>query len=540
MNIFLAQLNPTMGAIAANTETILTWFKQAAEQKADLVVFPELSITGYSPKDLLDEPAFMKHVQEAIESLQAASTAYPETGLLVGAPTPHTLALPKQRFNSAILIHNGTAQYSHKVLLPNYDVFEEARYFDSATPGTPILFKNKLLGITICEDAWDLTGFSPVSYAYHPLKQMADQGADILINIAASPFQMGKFSIKQTLFLNHAIALKKPIVYVNQVGGNDDLIFDGGSFVLDGHQNCIAHAPFFKEVMVPVALTIPQKPGWIIPDTMDALHRALVLGVKDYFRKTGFSQAVIGLSGGIDSSVAATLAVDALGPENVFGLAMPSPFSSEASLTDAKTLAANLGISCDVVPIGSIFEAYLATSVFPKNEVTLAVENVQARIRGNLIMATANAKKALAITTGNKSELSMGYCTLYGDMSGAINPIADVFKTQVYELARHLNATQERIPESAITKAPSAELRPNQTDQDSLPPYPELDAILSQLIEHQASPDDVIRLGFNAETVRWIAKVFTQNEYKRQQAAIGLKVSSKAFGSGRRVPVARG
>ncbi|HBF37627.1 MAG TPA: NAD+ synthase [Firmicutes bacterium] len=545
MKVTIAQLNPVVGDIAGNLGKVKTVLAQCSTEKADLVVFPELFLVGYPPKDLLERSWFIQKVDQAMNTLVQISLEYPETGLVIGAPLPTGRDTGKSLANCAVLIYQGEILFAQqKSLLPTYDVFDEARYFEPAIETQVIQFKGETLGISICEDAWNDPDFWPQQLLYDedPIRKLADQGATLLINISASPFHFGKDELRYNLIRNHARKHKIPFVFVNQIGGNDDLIFDGGSMCFDGEGNPIFVAPFFKEHLQTVDMsisgaTIPYRPF----EKIDAVYQALVLGLGDYLRKCGFKGAVVGLSGGIDSALTATLAVAAMGKENVLGITMPSQFSSGGSVADSKQLAENLGIPFEIIAIAPIYQAYLQslTQHFEGKEADTTEENIQARIRGNILMAFSNKFGYLLLSTGNKSELAVGYCTLYGDMSGGLSTISDVPKTMVYELAEYVNRQKEIIPKNTIQKAPSAELRPDQTDQDTLPPYPVLDKILAYYIEEGYSVDEIVELGMERETVQWVVRTVDRNEYKRKQAAPGLKVTSKAFGVGRRMPVAK-
>ncbi|HBE79075.1 MAG TPA: NAD+ synthase [Firmicutes bacterium] len=545
MKVTIAQLNPIVGDIKGNLQKAKEVLAESSTAGADLIVFPELFLVGYPPKDLLERAWFIQKVDQAINALVQMSVDYQETGILIGAPLPTGRDTGKGLANTAVLIYRGEVLLvQQKSLLPTYDVFDEARHFDPAVETQVVSFKGEQLGISICEDAWNDPDFWPEQMLYDddPIQKLADQGATLLINISASPFHHGKDELRYNLIRNHARKHHVPFAFVNQVGGNDDLIFDGGSMCFDGEGNPIIVAPFFKEHIQTVDMSKMGAPGSYRPyEKIEAVYQALVLGLGDYLRKCGFNQAVVGLSGGIDSALTATLAVAALGKENVLGITMPSHFSSGGSVEDSRQLAQNLGIQFKVIPIAPIYQAYLGTLTgdFQGKEANETEENIQARIRGNILMAFSNKFGYLALSTGNKSELAVGYCTLYGDMSGGLSVISDVPKTMVYELAEYVNRVKETIPHNTIAKAPSAELRPDQTDQDTLPPYPVLDKILYYYIEEGYSQEEIIKLGMEPETVTWVIRTVDRNEYKRKQAAPGLKVTSKAFGVGRRMPVAK-
>jgi NAD+ synthetase len=445
--------------------------------------------------------------------------------------------------NSAALLQGGKVlAVRTKTLLPTYDVFDEDRYFEPATENTPVGFGVRSLGLTICEDIWNDDDFWPERrYRANPPADLAAAGAAVIFNLSASPWTLGKTRTRFEMLRSLALKLRRPVVFCNQVGGNDELVFDGGSLVFNAAGELIAQARLFEEDLVFVDVDTAPAVEFIEPWDEELLYRALVLGLRDYFQKCGFKTAVLGLSGGIDSALVACLAVAALGKENVHGISLPSQFSSQGSLDDARALAQNLGIRYDVVPIQPVFEACKAQlkPVFAGRPEDIAEENLQARTRGALLMALSNKFGSLLLTTGNKSELAVGYCTLYGDMNGGLAVISDVPKMMVYRLARWINREREIIPVASITKAPSAELRPNQTDQDSLPPYDVLDAILEAYVVQGKSAGEITAGGFDEAAVRRVIRLIDLSEYKRRQAAPGLKVTTKAFGLGRRVPVAQ-
>jgi NAD+ synthase (glutamine-hydrolysing) len=544
MKIIIAQLNPIVGDITGNRSAAIRVMSQCREAEPDLVVFPELFLVGYPPKDFLERPWFIDKTQEAIRELAEVSVRYPETGMLIGAPVPTGKEVGKGLYNSALLIYQGRILLTqNKSLLPTYDVFDEMRHFDPAAAISTVPFKGEILGVTICEDAWNIPELWPKGrrYPFNPVEALARQRATLLINISASPFFAGKEEIRFRLLRDHARKHRLPFVFVNQVGGNDELIFDGRSLGLDTAGEPIVVCPPFAKHVALVDTRNFGTPGLYVPqDRISSIHEALVLGTRDYLRKCGFTRAVIGLSGGIDSAVTCCLAKEAIGAENVLGISMPSLYSSKGSVDDSRALAANLGIPFKVIPITPIYQAYLGTlkEHFAEGEVGVAEENIQARIRGNILMAFSNKFGHLVLSTGNKSELAVGYCTLYGDMSGGLAVLADVPKTTVYELAGEINTKSQVIPEPIIRKPPSAELKPNQVDQDTLPPYPFLDQILHYFIEDLLSVEEIIALGLEPDTVRWVARMVEKNEYKRKQAPPGLKVTTKAFGVGRRIPIA--
>ena len=523
--VALAQVNATVGDIDGNTEKIIEYIKKAKEKDADLVIFPELMTTGYPPKDLLLKPSFIKANKESLEKIVNETK---DIAVIIG----FVEVLGENIYNAAALIQNGNLRgVQHKSHLPNYDVFDEKRYFKPATENFVFELEALKLGINICEDIWVDNG---------PTGVQAKLGADFSVNISASPFYAGKTKVRRELIARRARENKIPIVYVNLVGVQDDLVFDGRSYVFNKEGALIAEGKQFEEDFVITNLDSAE----IIPEEENELkeiYGALVLGIRDYVIKNGFEKVVIGLSGGIDSALTAALATEALSAHNVVGVSMPSAISSQSSKEDAKKLAGNLGIEYKVVPIIDAVNAYAAilSEEFKGTEPDVTEENIQARIRGNILMALSNKFGYLVLSTGNKSELAVGYCTLYGDMSGGLAVISDVPKTTVYKLARYINASNKKeiIPESIIVKAPSAELKEGQKDADSLPPYEVLDPILHAYIEENRSREEIIEMGFDARVVSDVIWRVDHNEYKRQQAPIGIKITPKAFGSGRRMPI---
>ncbi len=546
MKITLAQLNPTIGDYVGNLAKIERTLAAHAAEAPDLVVFPELFLSGYPPRDLLERAWFIRQAQEAVDGLLALSRIWPRTALLVGVPLPTGRPNGKGLYNAALLIQDGRVRFQqNKSLLPTYDVFDEARYFDEAQSIATVALAGETLGITVCEDAWtDPELWLRMPYERNPVAELAAAGATLLINISASPFWAGKEQIRYRLVSGHAARHRLPFVFVNQVGANDELIFDGRSLAVDCAGRPVAVLPAFQEhvqtVEITAATAVDPTASYTPQPLIESVYEALLLGIRDYLRKTGFRQVVVGLSGGIDSAVVCALAVAALGPEQVLGVTMPSRFSSAGSVADSRQLAAKLGIRLLTIPIAEVHDAYLRvlTPHFEGRPPDVTEENIQARIRGNYLMALSNKFGYLVLTTGNKSELAVGYCTLYGDMSGGLAVIADVPKTMVYELARFINRHGEIIPAPCLTKPPSAELRPNQTDQDTLPPYDILDGILRLYIDEGRSKAEIVAAGYDPQTVAWVLRTVDRNEYKRWQAAPGLKVTSKAFGMGRRMPVA--
>ncbi len=544
MKVTLAQLNPVVGDLKGNISKLEKALTQASGDSSDLLILPELFLVGYPPKDLLERRWFIQQVKQAIEEIVKISNSCPETGILFGAPQPTGKDTGKGLYNSAIMIQKGRILSTHhKSLLPTYDVFDETRYFDPASDIHPFPFKGEMLGITVCEDAWNTQQLWPKGryYAFDPIEALRKKGAGLFINISSSPYEMGKEEIRYQLIRSHAQRHKTPFVFVNQVGGNDELIFDGRSLCVDKNGEPVTVFPAFIEQVQTFDINTSGTPGLYTPqDKIESVYQALLLGIRDYLRKCGFSKAVIGLSGGIDSALVCCLAKEAIGSQNVLGISMPSSYSSKGSVEDSRELAKRIGIQFKVIPISEIYDSYLKTLEvhFPDNELGITEENIQARIRGNILMAFSNKFGHLVLSTGNKSELAVGYCTLYGDMSGGLSVLSDVPKTLVYELANYINRESEIIPKQIIKKPPSAELRPNQVDQDTLPPYPILDQILHHYIEEESSPDEIIGMGFDSDTVKWVVKTVERCEYKRSQAAPGLKVTSKAFGVGRRMPIA--
>lgn len=532
------QINPTVGDIAANSARIASGYRRLVKQGANVVIAPELAITGYPPRDLILKSSFVPRTLAAVEEIALGTGAVP---LLLGYVAVNTSGRGAPHLNAAAVLMEGKVRHViAKTRLPTYDVFDEARYFEPADGVGVIEIAGIPCGITICEDIWDEDYLPAPLYRRDPAAELVRAGAKVIFNLSASPYHLGKPEIRARMLSESARALGVPILYVNTVGGNDQLVFDGHSLLVGADGKPRAQLPGFAECERVVKLDAPPlRTEWM--DPCEELHAALVLGLGDYVRKCGFKSVVLGLSGGIDSAMVAALATDALGAENVFGVLMPGPFSSEHSISDALRLAANLGITTHKVPISPMVESALASlsPVFADRARDVTEENLQARLRGVTLMAISNKFGHLLLTTGNKSELAVGYCTIYGDMCGGLAVISDVPKTRVYDLARWMNLGREIIPPGTISKPPSAELRPDQTDQDSLPPYEILDAILERLVERHWSGDQIIADGFDAETTRRIIRMVDGNEWKRHQAAPGLRVTSKAFGMGRRMPIAQ-
>ncbi len=540
MKIALAQINTTVGDIAGNEAKIFAAYRRAVAAGSDIVVFPELATTGYPPRDLLLRPRF---VTENLASVDRLAAATGEAVMVLGFVGRHEQRPGRELTNSVAWLQQGkVTAIRHKTLLPTYDVFDEDRYFEPATGNAPVEFRSGLVGLTICEDMWnDEDYWDERRYRPNPASDLSNAGAKILLNCSASPWHLGKGEARHAMFSQLAAKTRCPIIYCNLVGGNDELVFDGGSLVFDAQGRLLAEGRRFEEDLIVVDLdtAVPVCPA--TPPPEEQVFQALTLGLRDYVHKCGFKSVVLGLSGGIDSALTAVIGVAALGRENVRGLSLPSQFSSQGSLDDARSLAKNLGIQYDVVPIQPPFAAVKdqMQTVFAGRPEDVTEENIQARLRGVILMAMSNKFGSLLLTTGNKSEVAVGYCTLYGDMCGGLAVIADVPKTMVYRISRWVNREREIIPSDTITKPPSAELRPNQTDQDSLPPYDILDAILETYVVKMQSPAEIIAAGLPADAVRRVVRLIDLSEYKRRQAAPGLKVTTKAFGMGRRVPIAQ-
>ena len=598
MKIAIAQLNPTIGDISGNSNLILEAAKKATVEGANLLLTPELSLIGYPPRDLLIDPSFIAAAGAQLHQL--AQDLPPELAVVVGTIVPNADGVKlggKSLFNSAVLLQNGAVkQFFHKRLLPTYDVFDEDRYFEPGENSNYFTVGEVKIGVTICEDLWNNEEFwGKRSYAGDPVSDLAKLGVDLVVNLSASPYSVGKRGVRSAMLQHSAIRCGIPIVYANQVGGNDDIIFDGSSFAVNRKGDLIQVLAAFETDFGVVEYDAVKQDLVASGNGQDArsttktdlsfepqfgdaeIWAALVLGVRDYIRKCGFSKVVLGLSGGIDSALVATIASCAIGPENVLGVLMPSPYSSDHSVNDALELARNLGIAIEILPIGDLMKTYDRTlaDLFANTTFGIAEENIQSRIRGNLLMAISNKFGHLLLSTGNKSEMSVGYCTLYGDMNGGLAVISDVPKTRVYSLCEWLNSGgirkgkdeaepldmrsqaepgnesvegamplsplfgNEIIPGNIISKAPSAELKPGQVDQDSLPAYDVLDDILQRLIEHHESVAQIVAAGHDEVVVKRVVKLVRQSEFKRRQAAPGLKISDRAFGTGWRMPIAK-
>lgn len=547
MRIALAQLNPIVGDLNGNRQLVLSAARQAAAAGAELLITPELAISGYPPKDLLLREGFAAACDRAVDLL--AQEIPPGLGVLVGHPTRHDVPSDRIANAASLLAHGARQRTVRKCLLPNYDVFDERRYFLPAESTLPVEFLGRRLGVHICEDAW----YGEARTTYHlppekrrdPIAELAAAGVDCFINLSASPFEIDKPHRREGIVKQHVLRHGKPFVFVNQIGGNDDLVFDGNSFVLNSTGETVQQLKAFASDLAYVDLDqLPAPASRPERSRPEDLLDALILGLKDYGRKSGFTDCVFGLSGGIDSALACYIAAEAFGREHVHVLAMPSRYSSQHSVDDAAALARNLGVDFQIVPIDGMHRAYESVAVIGQDladqPAGLADQNLQARIRGACVMVRSNRYGWLALATGNKSELAVGYCTLYGDMAGGFAVLCDVFKKDVYAVSHYINDVREKrevIPASSLTKAPSAELAPNQFDQDTLPPYPVLDGILEGLIEQELSIATLSR-DYPEAVVRWVASRLDRNEFKRRQMPPGIKLSQRAFGSGRRMPMA--
>ena len=542
MKIALAQINPTVGDFTGNIEKIVAASRRAAAEGARLTVFSELVICGYPPADFLEKPSFLARCRTAVDELAAATRDLP-TAVLAGVALAAEVGSGKPAVNAAVLLDGGQILHEqHKRLLPFYDIFDEQRYFSSSRPQQVVELDGVRLAITICEDAWNDKNFWPRRlYAVDPMEELMRQQPAVHINLSSSPFWHGKRAIRRQMLAAIARRDRVPVLICNQAGGNDSVIFDGSSLALNARGELIAQAASFEEDLVLVdpfdapVVSVPED------DDTEAAYRALVLGTRDYVRKCGFKKVLVGLSGGIDSALVACIAAEALGAENVVGVGMPSPYSSSGSINDSRQLAANLGIRFEVIGISGLFAEFTHTlePLFAGTKPDTTEENIQSRIRGCLLMALSNKYSALVLTTGNKSEMAVGYCTLYGDMVGALAVIGDLVKTRVYAVCRWINRSGELIPSAILEKPPSAELRPDQKDTDSLPAYEILDPILEGYVERYETPEEIARAHqLPLELVQQVVRLVERSEYKRQQAAPVLKVTSKSFGTGRRFPIA--
>ncbi len=541
MKAAIGQINTTIGDFEGNLAKIFQFIQRAREKSADIIVFPEMSLCGYPPMDLLEHRTFVRENKKALRKLQ--QNVPEDIAVVVGYVTENPALTGKPLLNAASLLLNGSIELTQaKTLLPTFDVFDEARYFEPAAEQALFTWKGQRVGIAICEDLWWETEPVPgARYPVDPVNKLLNMGMTMLAAPSASPFHHGKLTARKKLLAKISGTAGIPTLYANMVGGNDNLVFDGNSIITVRNGACAAWAKPFAEDLIVVDTDAGCADIEVKADKYEEIRRALVLGIRDYLGKTGFTDVHLGLSGGIDSALAAVLAVQALGAEHVTCFALPSPFSSEGSLTDSEELANVLGCRYEVLPIEHIFSSFndCLGPVFSGKEIDITEENLQARVRGTLLMAFSNKWNSLLLATGNKSELATGYCTLYGDMCGSLAVIGDLFKTEVYELCRHINRGEKIIPESIMTKPPSAELRPGQTDQDSLPPYDVLDEILGYYVLENKTKEDIVELGYGEELVGRVLGMVARAEYKRRQAPPVLKVSPRAFGTGRRVPIAR-
>ena len=541
VKIALGQINPTVGDFQGNSAKIIRYAALAREAGAGLILFPELSVCGYPPRDLVERASFVAHNQETVEKIAAATQGI---SVICGMVTPAHAETGKSVMNSAALLRDGHVAFlQSKMLLPTYDVFDEMRNFAPATSQMTFPFCGKQMALTICEDAWNDTRFwNKRLYTVDPVEALIKSGGNFVLNISASPFWLGKREFRREMLSSIARTHKVPVAMVNQVGGNDSLVFDGSSLVLGPDGSVIAQGKSFEEDIV--YFDSDRLTGEIHPQIEGeeaSGYAALVLGTRDYVRKCGFSKVIVGLSGGIDSALTAVIAADAVGPDNVLGVGMPGPYSSQGSVDDARALARNLGIRFEMLPIDDVFQSYRKTlqGVFSGCPEDVTEENIQSRARGTLLMALSNKIGAIVLSTGNKSELGVGYCTLYGDMVGGLAVISDVPKTMVYRLSNYVNSCRPVIPQASLEKPPSAELRPDQKDSDTLPPYAVLDAILEDYVEESYTAEQIAtNRGIDVTLVQRVIRMVERAEYKRQQAAPGLKISPKAFGYGRRFPIA--
>jgi NAD+ synthase (glutamine-hydrolysing) len=540
MKIALAQINTVIGDFNSNINKIISFSDEALKNGCDLCIFPEMSVSGYPPRDFLENNYF---VEENLKAINKLTSSICGIAVIFGAFIKNTRDWGKPLVNAALFAENGILSGTQeKKLLPTYDIFDELRYFEPGIKGDPLIFKGKTIGLTVCEDIWyDNVCLPRRLYGVDPICDLMKNTPDFFVNISSSPYELSKYDVRKKLLVNHAKNTGKIFIYVNNVGGKDSLVFDGNSLVVSPEAEILAHAKAFEEDLIYFDLSSKKGDTRINPsETEWSLLQALSLCLRDYTKSCGFTKAVIGLSGGIDSALTATIARIALGRENVLGVIMPSPFTSQESIIDAQELAKKLGISVTTIPITPMYGSYLDafSRVFQKVDIDLTTENLQARIRGNILMAISNKMGHLVLSTGNKSEMAVGYCTLYGDLVGGFALLSDIPKTMVYKIARYINQEIENfIPERCFAKAPSAELRPDQKDEDDLPPYNILDQILYLFIEKGLSAGEIILNGFEAGVVKKVINLVRKSEYKRQQAPIGPKVTSKAFGYGRRYPL---
>jgi NAD+ synthase (glutamine-hydrolysing) len=539
MRVLLAQLNPTIGDLSGNTEKILEAIKKGQKEKVDIVLFSEMCLTGYPPEDFLQLPHFIEATQTF---LQKVIDSTENIIVIIGLPRFNTSGEEKSLFNSAAIIQNKfLLGYQDKSLLPNYDVFSERRYFEPATTSKIWNLNEKRVAITICEDIWKHSDLlKETAYRHDPIMALKDTHPDVMLNLSASPYSFTKLKNRIKVCSSAAKTLQCPLLYCTQVGANDSLLFEGYSLCVDAKGDLLAHAKGFKEDYLIIDLDKKTTPCFLEPDPLEDLYSALVMGVRDYFHKSGFSKACLGLSGGIDSALVACIAAEALGAHNVLGVGMPSRFSSEGSILDAKKLAANLNIAYTEISIEAPFQNYLdlLSPQFENKPLDTTEENLQARIRGMILMAISNKLGHIVLSTGNKSEMALGYSTLYGDMCGGISVIGDVSKTQVYALANWINRKSEIIPNNSITKPPSAELRLNQKDSDSLPDYEIVDHVLEAYVEDHLSPELIVKkFGYDLDLVNLLVKKIHKNEYKRRQAPPVFRITEKAFSNGRRFPI---
>ena len=541
MKIALGQINPTVGDFSGNANKIIDFSRRAREAGAGLILFPELSVCGYPPRDLVERPTFVAKNRESVDRIAAETKGI---AVICGLVTPAQAETGKSVMNSAALLQDGKLAFlQSKMLLPTYDVFDEMRNFAPARHQELFDFCGNRMALTICEDAWNDKHFwNKRLYGFDPVEALVRAGGNFILNISASPFWLGKRELRRDMLATIARTDKVPVVMVNQVGGNDSLLFDGSSVVFDREGNIIAQGKSFEEDIVYFdSATLTGEMHEQIEGEEASAYAALVLGTRDYVRKCGFKKVIIALSGGIDSALTAAIATDAMGPENVLGVGMPGPYSSKGSIDDARSLAQNLGIRFELLSITEICKSYLHVlkDVFAGLKEDVTEENIQARARGSLLMALSNKFNSIVLSTGNKSEIAVGYCTLYGDMVGGLAVISDVPKTMVYRISRYVNSRRLVIPESTLEKPPSAELRPDQKDSDSLPPYDVLDAILEDYVEDMHSAEQIAKdRGFDLALIHRVMRMVDRAEYKRQQAAPGIKISAKAFGYGRRFPIA--